>query len=173
MRESSLMYDIALILGLLAVVAGLVSLANRLSVPYPILLVIGGLILGFIPNRVLPDVVLEPDLFLFLFLPPLLYWEALHTSWRDFSANLRPIVSLAFGLVVVTTVGVAAVAHIGLGLPWPVSFVLGAVVSATDAVAATSIMARLGVPRRVVVILEAKAWSMMPPLWSSTAARWG
>ena len=151
------MYDIALILGLLAVVAGLVSLANRLSVPYPILLVIGGLILGFIPNRVLPDVVLEPDLFLFLFLPPLLYWEALHTSWRDFSANLRPIVSLAFGLVVVTTVGVAAVAHIGLGLPWPVSFVLGAVVSATDAVAATSIMARLGVPRRVVVILEGES----------------
>lgn len=151
------MYDIALILSLLAVVAGLVSLANRLSLPYPILLVVGGLILGFIPNQVLPDVVLEPDLFLFLFLPPLLYWEALHTSWRDFSANLRPIVSLAFGLVVVTTVGVAVIGHALLGLSWPVSFVLGAIVSATDAVAASSIMASLGVPRRVVVILEGES----------------
>ncbi|HVA88789.1 MAG TPA: Na+/H+ antiporter [Chloroflexota bacterium] len=151
------MHDIALVLGLLAVVAGLVSLANRLSIPYPILLVIGGLLLGFIPNRVLPDIVLEPDLLLLLFLPPLLYWDALHTSWRDFRANLRPIAALAFGLVIVTTVGVALVAHGVLGLPWPVSFVLGAVVSATDAVAAGSIMARLGVPRRVVVILEGES----------------
>ena len=151
------MHDIALVLALLAVVAALVSLANRLSLPYPILLVIGGLCLGFIPNQVLPDVVLEPDLVLLLFLPPLLYWDALHTSWRDFRANLRPIVSLAFGLVIVTTVGVAAIAHALLGLPWAVSGVLGAIVSSTDAVAAGSIMARLGVPRRVVVILEGES----------------
>lgn len=151
------MHDIALVLALLAVVAALVSVANRLSLPYPILLVIGGLILGFIPNRVLPDVVLEPDLVLLLFLPPLLYWDAVNTSWRDFRANLRPIASLAFGLVIVTTAGVAAVAHTLLGLPWAVSGVLGAIVSSTDAVAAGSIMARLGVPRRVVVILEGES----------------
>ena len=82
------MHDIALVLALLAVVAALVSVANRLSLPYPILLVIGGLILGFIPNRVLPDVVLEPDLVLLLFLPPLLYWDAVNTSWRDFRAPM-------------------------------------------------------------------------------------
>ncbi|HWE62968.1 MAG TPA: cation:proton antiporter, partial [Chloroflexota bacterium] len=151
------MHDIALVLGLLAAVAALIPLANRLAIPYPILLVIGGLILGIIPNQVLPDIVLQPDLVLLLFLPPLLYWDALNTSWRDFRANLRPIVSLAFGLVVVTTVGVAGVAHVVLGLPWAVAFVLGAVVSSTDAVAAGSIMARLGVPGRIVVILAGES----------------
>ena len=100
---------------------------------------------------------LEPDIVLLLFLPPLLYWDALHTSWRDFRANLRPIPSLAFGLVIVTTLGVALVAHALLGLPWAVSFVLGAIVSSTDAVAAGSIMARLGVPRRVWSSWKAKA----------------
>ncbi len=151
------MPDIVLVLGLLAAVAALVPLAGRLAVPYPILLVIGGLLLGFVPNRVLPDVVLEPDLVLLLFLPPLLYWDAVNTSWRDFRANLRPIISLAFGLVVATTLGVAAVAHLLLNFPWPVAFVLGAVVSSTDAVAAGSIMGRLGVPRRIVVILEGES----------------
>ncbi len=151
------MHDIALVLALLAAVAALVSLANRLDIPYPILLVLGGLLLGFVPNRVLPDIVLEPDLVFLLFLPPLLYWDALHTSWRDFQANLFPITSLAFGLVIVTTVGVALAAHVLLGLPWAVSFVLGAIVSSTDAVAAGSIMARLGVPGRVVVILEGES----------------
>jgi len=151
------MHEIVTVLGLLAVVAALVPLANRLAVPYPILLVIGGLILGFIPNKVLPDVALAPDLVFLIFLPPLLYWEALTTSWRDFRANLRPIGSLAIGLVVVTTCGVAVVAHLVLGLPWAVAFVLGAVVSSTDAVAASSIAARLGVPPRIVAILSGES----------------
>jgi len=151
------MHEIVTVLGLLAVVAALVPLANRLAVPYPILLVIGGLILGFVPNRVLPDVTLAPDLVFLIFLPPLLYWEALTTSWRDFRANLRPIGSLAIGLVVVTTCGVAVVAHLALGFPWAVAFVLGAVVSSTDAVAANSIASRLGVPPRVVAILSGES----------------
>jgi len=147
------MHEIVTVLGLLAVVAALVPLANRLAVPYPILLVIGGLILGFVPNRVLPDVTLAPDLVFLIFLPPLLYWDALTTSWRDFRANLRPIASL----VVVTTCGVAVVAHLALGFPWAVAFVLGAVVSSTDAVAANSIASRLGVPPRVVAILSGES----------------
>jgi Na+/H+ antiporter len=151
------MYEIVTVLGLLAVVAALVPLANRLAVPYPILLVIGGLILGFIPNKVLPDVTLAPDLVFLIFLPPLLYWEALTTSWRDFRANLRPIGSLAIGLVVVTTCGVAVVAHAWLNMPWAIAFVLGAVVSSTDAVAASSIASRLGVPPRIVAILSGES----------------
>jgi Na+/H+ antiporter len=151
------MHEIIIVLGLLAAVAALVPLANRLAIPYPILLVLGGLMLGFIPNRVLPDVTLEPDLIFLLFLPPLLYWEAVTTPWREFRANLRPIGSLAIGLVVVTTCGVAIVAHALLGFAWPVSFVLGAVVSSTDAVAAGSIAARLGVPPRIVAILQGES----------------
>lgn len=151
------MPEIVTVLGLLAAVAALVPLANRLSVPYPILLVLGGLALGFVPNHILPDIVLEPELVFLLFLPPLLYWEAVSTSWREFRANLRPILSLAIGLVVVTTCGVAAVAHIALGFSWGVSFVLGAVVSSTDAVSATSITSRLGVPQRIVAILDGES----------------
>jgi monovalent cation/hydrogen antiporter len=151
------MHEIIIVLGLLAVVAALVPLADRLAIPYPILLVLGGLLLGFIPNHLLPDVTLEPDLIFLLFLPPLLYWEAVTTPWREFRANLRPIGSLAIGLVVVTTCGVAIVAHALLGFAWPVSFVLGAVVSSTDAVAAGSIAARLGVPPRIVAILQGES----------------
>lgn len=139
----------------LAVVAALMPLANRLAVPYPIVLVLGGLVLGLVFALVpaLPTIRLEPDLVFLLFLPPLLYWEAVTTSWRDFRADLRPITSLAVGLVVFTTCGVAVVAHALVGLGWAVAFVLGAVVSSTDAVAAIAVTARLGVPRRIVTVL--------------------
>ena len=100
---------IELILILLLAVAALGTLARRLRLPYPILLVLGGLALGFVPG--LPQVVLDPDLVFLLFLPPVLYAAAWFTSWRDFKANLRPISLLAFGLVLATTVAVAAVAH--------------------------------------------------------------
>ena len=151
------MHEIIVVLGLLAAVAALIPLANRLAIPYPILLVFGGLVLGFIPNRVLPDVTLEPDLVFLLFLPPLLYWDAVTTPWREFRANLRPIGSLAIGLVIVTTCGVALVAHLLLGFTWPLSFLLGAVVSSTDAVATGSIASRLGVPPRIVAILQGES----------------
>ncbi|HET7479235.1 MAG TPA: Na+/H+ antiporter [Rubrobacteraceae bacterium] len=139
----------------MAAVAILATLADRIRVPYPILLVIGGLAMGFVPG--LPKVELEPDVVFLLFLPPLLYVSALFTSWRDFRANLRPISLLAIGLVLMTTCVVAAVAHWVVGLPWAAAFVLGAIVSPTDAIAATAVAQRLGVPRRIVVVLEGES----------------
>jgi Na+/H+ antiporter len=105
----------------------------------------------------LPQVELEPDVVFLLFLPPLLYVSALFTSWRDFRANLRPISLLAVGLVLMTTCVVAAVGHWIMGFPWAPAFVLGAIVSPTDAIAATSVAQRLGVPRRIVTILEGES----------------
>jgi Na+/H+ antiporter len=136
-------------------VAALATLANRVKVPYPILLVLGGLVLGFV--KFLPKVELDPDVVFLLFLPPLLYVSAIFTSWRDFRANLRPISLLAVGLVLMTTCVVATVAHFAVGLPWAAAFVLGAIVSPTDAIAATSVAQRLGVPRRIVTILEGES----------------
>jgi Na+/H+ antiporter len=136
-------------------VAALATLAGRLGIPYPILLVLGGLVLGFVPSLPRPE--LEPDVVFLLFLPPLLYVSAIFTSWRDFRANLRPITLLAVGLVLMTTCVVAAVAHWAIGLPWAAAFVLGAIVSPTDAIAATSVAQRLGVPHRIVTILEGES----------------
>ena len=149
------MPEIEAILVLLAAVVTLATLANRIKVPYPILLVLGGLALGFVPG--LPRVELDPDVVFLLFLPPLLYVSALFTSWRDFRANLRPISLLAVGLVLMTTCAVAAVAHWAIELPWAAAFALGAIVSPTDAIAATAVAQRLGVPRRIVTILEGES----------------
>ena len=147
--------EIEAILILLVAVAALATLADRIRIPYPILLVLGGLILGFVPG--LPRIELEPEVVFLLFLPPLLYVSALFTSWRDFRANLRAISLLAVGLVLITTCVVAVVAHWAVGLPWAAAFVLGAIVSPTDAIAATSVAQRLGVPRRIVTILEGES----------------
>src|SRR5436305_4749345 len=142
------MSDIEIILGLLVAVAALVWLSRWLAVPYPILLVLGGLALGFVPG--LPTVELRPELVFLLFLPPLLYWESLTSSLREFKRNIRSIALLAVGLVLATTVVVALVAHAVVGgLTWPAAFVLGAIVSPPDAVAAMAIAQRLGVPRRL------------------------
>ena len=149
------MPQIEIILGLLLAVAALATLAARLRVPYPILLVLGGSALGFVPG--LPPVRLDPELVFLLFLPPLLYVSALFTSWRDFRANVRPISLLAVGLVLMTTFVVATVVHTVVGLPWAAAFVLGAIVSPTDAIAATTVAQRLGVPRRIVTILEGES----------------
>jgi Na+/H+ antiporter len=151
--------EIEAILILLAAVAALATLASRINIPYPILLVLGGLVLGFVPELVpaFPHVELEPDVVFLLFLPPLLYVSALFTSWRDFRANLRPISLLAVGLVLMTTCVVGAVAHWVVGMPWAAAFVLGAIVSPTDAIAATSVAQRLGVPRRIVTVLEGES----------------
>src|SRR3984957_6768169 len=140
---------------LLIVVATLAILANKVELPYPVLLVIGGLVLGFVPG--LPPVQLEPDMVFLFLLPPLLYPAAVFTSWRDFRSNLRPILLLAIGLVLLTTVFVAVVAHVLTGLPWASAFVLGAIVSPPDAVAATAITSRLRVPRKIVVVLEGES----------------
>src|SRR4051794_37659425 len=127
------MNGLELVLVLLAMAAGLAALAERVKVPYPLLLVVGGLALAFVPGG--PRVRIDPALILLIFLPPLLYAAAWFTSWRDFAANRRPIALLATGLVVATTSAVAAVAHALIpGMTWPVGFVLGAIVSPPDAV---------------------------------------
>ena len=150
------MNALELILMLLVVAAALAVAAERLKIPYPILLVLGGLGLAFVPG--LPAVKIDPELVLLLFLPPLLYASAWFTSWRDFAANTRPITLLAVGLVVVTTTAVAWIAHAVIpGMSWPVAFVLGAIVSPPDAVAATAVTQRLKVPRRIATILEGES----------------
>lgn len=143
-------------IALLIVVLALVTIAHRILIPYPILLVLGGLALSFVPRA--PIVPLEPDLVLLIFLPPILWAAAYFTSLRDFRANLRPIVLLAVGLVLATTAGVAAVARVMIpGLSWPVAFVLGAIVSPPDAVAATAIARRMRIPHRLVTIIEGES----------------
>ena len=148
--------DALVALGLLAAVATMLAVAPALRIPYPILLVLGGLAIGLIPG--LPNLELQPELIFFGVLPPLLYGAAFFTSLRDLRASARPIGLLAVGLVVMTTVGVAIVAHAVVdGLTWPSAFVLGAIVSPTDPIAATAIARRLGVPRKLVTIVEGES----------------
>jgi CPA1 family monovalent cation:H+ antiporter len=143
-------------LGLILAVATMLAIAPTLRIPYPILLVLGGLAIGLVPG--MPEFELEPELVFFGILPPLLYGAAFFTSLRDLRANVRPIGLLAVGLVLVTTVGVAVVAHTFVdGLTWPSAFVLGAIVSPTDPIAATAIARRLGVPRKLVTIVEGES----------------
>src|SRR5262245_30546602 len=126
-----------------------------MNIPYPILLVVGGLALGFAPG--VPSVMLPPDLVIIGILPPLLYTAAFNTGLRDLKRNIRAISLLAIALVAITMVAVAVAAHYVMDLSWSVSFVLGAVVSPTDPIAATSIAHRLGVPRRAVAIVEGES----------------
>jgi Na+/H+ antiporter len=150
------MHQAEIIVLLFATVAALAVLAHKLSLPYPIVLVISGLALSFVPR--LPEVQLNPDIVFYFILPALLYPAALFTSWRDFRRNLRPILMAAIGLVLVTMVTIAWIAHTILpGLPWPAAFALGAIVSPPDAVAATAIIRRLGVPHRIHAIVEGES----------------
>jgi CPA1 family monovalent cation:H+ antiporter len=140
---------------LLLTALGLLLLADPLHIPYPILLVVGGLTLGFAPG--VPTVTLPPDAVIVGILPPLLYSAAFNTGLRDLKRNIRAISLLAIGLVTLTMVGVAVAAHYVIGLSWAGGFVLGAVVSPTDPIAATSIAHRLGVPRRAIAIVEGES----------------
>lgn len=150
------LHQLEIVILLLAAVLALPTVANKILIPYPILLVIGGLILGVVPG--LPTVTLSPDLVFLVFLPPILWAAAYFTSLREFRHNLRPILLLAVGLVLVTTAAVAAVAHTVLaGIGWAEAIALGAIVSPPDAVSATAIGKRLGIPRRVVTILEGES----------------
>jgi CPA1 family monovalent cation:H+ antiporter len=145
-----------ILFGLLVAVAALSALAHVLDVPYPILLVVGGCLIGFVPG--VPDVQLDPDLVLLIFLPPLLFHAASSSSIRDLRRNLRPIMMSAIGVVLLTMVVVAVVAHAAIdGLPWAAAFALGAIVSPTDPLAASAIARRLGVPRRVVAVIEGES----------------
>jgi monovalent cation/hydrogen antiporter len=141
---------------LLMLMAALVVIAKKLEVPYPVMLVLGGLAVSFIPR--LPEVKLDPNLVFYFFLPALLYPTALFTSWRDFRRNLRPILLLAIGLVLTTMVVVAWVAHtIVPAIPWAAAFALGAIVSPPDAIAATAVIRRLSIPHRIEAILEGES----------------
>jgi Na+/H+ antiporter len=148
--------DGVIALALIVAVATLLAIAPALRIPYPILLVLGGLVIGVVPG--MPEVELPPELVFFGVLPPLLYGAAFFTSLRDLRATARPIGLLAIGLVIATTVGVAVVAHeLVDGMSWGSAFVLGAIVSPTDPLAATSIARRLGVPRKLVTIVEGES----------------
>jgi CPA1 family monovalent cation:H+ antiporter len=150
------MPSVEIVLGLLLAVTVLALLARRAHLPYPILLILGGLGLALIPG--LPAVQLAPDVVFLIFLPPLITAAGWYTSVRDLKANRRPIGLLSVGLVLFTTVAVAAVAHALIpGLGWGPALVLGAIVSPTDAIAATAIMERLGAPHRIVAILEGES----------------
>ncbi len=154
--QSSLQNPEFLIILLLVAVVAFGWLANRIRTPYPIVLVIGGLALSLIPG--LPRFQMEPNFVFLGVLPPLLFAAAFATSWRDFSYHLVSICFLAFGLVGFTVVGVAFIAQWILpGFDWQLGLVLGAVVSTTDAIAATSIARRVGLPRRFIDILEGES----------------
>ncbi len=141
---------------LLLFVAAFGALACKLKTPYPIVLVIAGLLLGFVPG--IPRITLNPDIIFFVVLPPLLYSAAWRVPWREFSYNLVSISSLAFGLVTFTVLGVAEMAQRFLpGFDWRTGFALGAVVAPTDAIAATSIARRMGLPKRIVDTLEGES----------------
>src|SRR5215470_1170725 len=146
---TSTIETIAFILAVLVLVA---VVAQRLTLPPSILLVIAGIGLALVPG--LPALELAPELVMLVLLPPLIYSAGVAMSWREFCQNLRPITALAFGAVVFTTVAVAAAMHYLLGWPWPVAFVLGAIVSPPDVVAPLAIARRLGLPRRLLVVLE-------------------
>ena len=146
----------AVVLLLLVFVALFAALARKLKVPYPILLVVAGLLLGFVPG--MPRINLDPDIVFLVFLPPLLHAAAWSLSWREFQRNFSSIAKLAVGLVFFTILGLAMTAGRLLpGFDWRSAVLLGAVVAATDAIAATSIARRLGLPQHIVEILEAES----------------
>ena len=144
-----------LILVLLVALPGLSVISRQIDVPYPILLVIGGLLLGLVPG--LPEPELEPDLVLVLFLPPLLYVAAFFADLRALRSDLRAISLLSIGLVLLTAVLVAVAARMTLDVPWAAAFALGGILAPTDPIAATAIMRRLGAPRRIVNVVEGES----------------
>jgi monovalent cation/hydrogen antiporter len=150
-------HEVELVLvSLLVAVAGLATAARLANIPFPIVLVAGGLVLGFVPG--LPDIELAPELVLVIFLPPLLYSAAFFANLHELRTEARAISMLAIGLVLATMCAVAVVAHAVVdGLPWAAAFALGAIVGPTDPLAATAIARRLAVPRRMVSIIEGES----------------
>ncbi len=140
----------------MAILIGLSAIAHKWKLPHPILLVAAGLVIGFVPQ--LPDLALDPNVVFVTILPPLLYDAASRTSWHEFRTAIRPISTLAVSLVFFTTMAVAATAHFLIpGFTWPLAFVLGAVVSPPDAVAASGIIKGLGLSRKTITIIEGES----------------
>jgi len=150
------MEDFKIVIFIMAILISLTAIANKRKLPFPVLLVIAGLIIGFIPH--LPELELNPDTVFVIILPPLLYDAATKTSWHEFRTSIRPISALAITLVFFTTIAVAVTAHYFIpGFSWPLAFVLGAVVSPPDAVAASGIIKGLGLNKKVITILEGES----------------
>src|SRR3569623_797518 len=145
-----------IVLFLLFLVAVVAAIAQRIQIPYPILLTLAGVAIAFVPH--IPRIPLQPDLVFLIFLPPLLYAAAWQTNWREFRRNFIYIAFLAFGLVAFTVLGIAAFSDLFVGaLDWKTAFLLGAVVSTTDAVAASALASRIGLPQHVVDVLEGES----------------
>ncbi|KIQ22216.1 sodium:proton exchanger [Flavobacterium sp. MEB061] len=150
------MENYSIIIFILAIVIGLSAFADKVKLPYPILLVIAGIAIGFIPS--MGEIEINPEIIFLIFLPPLLYDASFNISPKHFKTNLGTISNLAIPLVFLTTFWIAVVSHYMIpGMSWPLSFVLGAILSATDAVAAVSITKGLGIPEKTITILEGES----------------
>ena len=150
------MDNFKIVVFIMAILISLTAIANKRKLPFPVILVFAGLIIGFVPQ--LPNLALDPDVVFIIILPPLLYDAASKTSWLEFKTSIRPISALAITLVFFTTVTVAVTAHFLIpGFTWPLAFVLGAVVSPPDAVAASGIIKGLGLNKKVITILEGES----------------
>ncbi len=150
------MDDFKIVVFIMAILISLTAIANKKKLPFPVILVFAGLIIGFIPQ--LPNLALDPEVVFVIMLPPLLYDAASKTSWLEFKTAIRPISALAITLVFFTTLAVAITAHYLIpGFSWPLAFVLGAVVSPPDAVAASGIIKGLGLNKKVITILEGES----------------
>jgi Na+/H+ antiporter len=150
------MENYSIVIFILAVMIGLSAIADRIKLPYPVLLIVAGMAVGFIPE--LPRIDLNPEVVFLIFLPPLLYDAAFNISFNEFKTNINTIAVLAVSLVFITATGIAVAAHYIIpGMTWPLSFVLGAILSATDAVAAMSITKGLGLSEKTNTILEGES----------------
>ncbi|MCA0396869.1 MAG: Na+/H+ antiporter [Bacteroidetes bacterium] len=150
------MENYAVILVLMALMIGVSGLAEKIKAPVPVLLLLAGIIIGFSPS--MPVIELDPEIIMLIFLPPLLFDAAFNISFKDFRTHFNTISTLAIGLVFLTTIGIAIVAYYLIpGMTWPLAFVLGAILSATDAVAAMGITKGLGLPHSTVTILEGES----------------
>jgi CPA1 family monovalent cation:H+ antiporter len=150
------MENYSIVIFILAIMIMLSAVADKIKLPYPVLLISAGIGIGFIPA--LPNITLNPDIVFLIFLPPLLYDAAFNISPQEFKTNFNTIGTLAIGLVFITAGAIAVIAHYLIpGMTWPLAFVLGAILSATDAVAAMSITKGLGLSHKTVTILEGES----------------
>lgn len=150
------MENYAVILVIMALMIGISGLAGKIKIPVPMLLLIAGIMIGFVPA--MPEIEINPEIIMLLFLPPLLYDAAFNISFQQFKTNMNTIGTLAIGLVFLTTAGIAVIAYYLIpGMTWPLAFVLGSILSATDAVAAVGVTKGLGLSHRTMTILEGES----------------
>lgn len=154
--EYNQMDNYAVILVIMALMIGISGLAGKIKIPVPMLLLIAGMMIGFVPA--MPEIEINPEIIMLLFLPPLLYDAAFNISFQQFKTNINTIGTLAIGLVFLTTAGIAVIAYYLIpGMTWPLAFVLGSILSATDAVAAVGVTKGLGLSHRTMTILEGES----------------